>query len=425
MTAFTARVVMTALFTLLFARNSHALTWAESLKLASENNPDLKNARGSLDEASYQTKAAFGGYFPQLSVNTGYAKIETRSDAAGGASAAVSSSESYNATLNLSENLFNGFGDRARYEIARLNERLLQASLDLTKARVSQTLKQAFAGLLYSRASIILSDEIIARRKNNLGLVQLRFEGGRENKGSVLLSQAYLKQAQYDRLQAGNGLAEAREILAAALGIEPEAVGLPEGSVPTSPPPVSIDVKSIAAATPDFAQAAAREEQSRQGITVARSGLLPSLNLSAAAGKLDSYFFPHNDKWQVGLALTIPLFSGGHDYYGLQAAHANLFAASAARDAVDRALVTKVQQAFDAYVLAVEKELVDQSFLAAARTRADIGRGKYNNGLLSFEEWDIIENDLINREKTALASSRDRINAEASYEAAIGKGAIP
>jgi outer membrane protein len=240
-----------------------------------------------------------------------------------------------------------------------------------------------------------------------------------------MLSAANLRQAQLDRLQAGSGLAEAQELLANVLGVEPQTIGTADGAVPVSLPPMNVDVHALAAATPDFAQAAAREEQSRSGITVARSALLPTLNLTAAAGKLDSFYFPRNDRWQVGLALTIPLFSGGHDYYGLQAAHANMFAASAARESTDRALVSRVQQAYDAYTIAVEKELVDRSYLDAAKTRADIGRGKYNNGLLSFEEWDLIENDLIVREKAALTSGRDRITAEANFEVAIGRGALP
>jgi hypothetical protein len=49
----------------------------------------------------------------------------------------------------------------------------------------------------------------------------------------------------------------------------------------------------------------------------------------------------------------------------------------------------------DAFVEAVEKTKVDNSFWEAASTRARIARQKYNNGLLTFEDWDVIENDLI------------------------------
>lgn len=86
---------------------------------------------------------------------------------------------------------------------------------------------------------------------------------------------------------------------------------------------------------------------------------------------------------------------------------------------------TKLKQTFASYQEAVERLKVDTELLDAATIRAEIARNKYNNGLLSFEDWDIIENDLISRQKFVLQSRRDRIVAEAVWEQAQGKGVIP
>ena len=51
-------------------------------------------------------------------------------------------------------------------------------------------------------------------------------------------------------------------------------------------------------------------------------------------------------------------------------------------------------------------------------------RHKYNIGLLDFENWDIIENELINYQKQELLSVRDSVNAEANWEQAIGQSAF-
>lgn len=50
-----------------------------------------------------------------------------------------------------------------------------------------------------------------------------------------------------------------------------------------------------------------------------------------------------------------------------------------------------------------------------------IARSQYSNGLISFENWDIIENDLINREKNLLIGKRDLGLAEATYLRNLGK----
>ena len=47
------------------------------------------------------------------------------------------------------------------------------------------------------------------------------------------------------------------------------------------------------------------------------------------------------------------------------------------------------------------------------------------SGLISFQDWDTIENDLISNQKTILVNLRDAIAAEAAWEQAQGKGYIP
>jgi len=53
---------------------------------------------------------------------------------------------------------------------------------------------------------------------------------------------------------------------------------------------------------------------------------------------------------------------------------------------------------------------------------AEIARNKYNNGLLTFEDWDVIESDLINRQTTYLQNQRDRVISEAAWENIQGIG---
>ena len=83
-----------------------------------------------------------------------------------------------------------------------------------------------------------------------------------------------------------------------------------------------------------------------------------------------------------------------------------------------------LKQTHAAFVEAVERLSVDEAFLEAAITRAEIARSKYAQGLMSFEDWDRIENDLIVRQKAVLFSRRDRVTAQAAWEQAQGVGVI-
>jgi outer membrane protein TolC len=126
----------------------------------------------------------------------------------------------------------------------------------------------------------------------------------------------------------------------------------------------------------------------------------------------------------VGVSLTVPLFSGGRDYFATKSASANWISSEALRQGAVAQSIARLRETHAAALEAAARVRVEESFLAAARTRAEVARNKYNNGLTSFEDWDQIENELIARQKSVLSSRRDRVTAEAAYEQAQGKGAL-
>lgn len=396
------------------------ISWQACVELAAKNNADLGAAEANLRSLEYQEGGARSGFFPQASANLGYSRGNTTSGTSSG-----SLSESYSANLSATQNLFAGFQDRGKVAQASASARASAAVLQTTRAKVSFDLKSSYEGLLFAKESERLTQDISKRREANLKLVELRFESGRENKGSALLSKAYLQQARYEDLQSRNAESTAQAQLAKILGLD-HADGLEiQGEIPaqepSSPAP---DFPRLAAMTPDHAQAVAQEDSAEAAIRVASAGFFPTLNATGTVGKQGPEFFPNNDRWSVGVNFTFPFFSGGKDYYAAKSAVAAWSSSMNNRENVDRQLLARLVQAFNSYVEAVEKLRVDESFRQAALVRSDIARSKYNNGLLSFEDWDIIENDLISRQKTYLQSKRDRVVAEAAWEQAQGKGAI-
>lgn len=400
----------------LWAAPPAALVWDASVEEAAAGNPELRAARANLAAAGHSASAAHSGNLPQLSAGAGY------SDSSGSATTAGTN---YSTSLSLSQNLFSGFQDSARIEQGVANLVQAEASLATTKAKLSQELKSAFAGLQFAQDNVTLTEKIVQRLEENLRLVELRFEGGRENKGSFLLTRATLAQARYENLQARQALASAQASFARVLGrAEPEGLQV-IGGVPLTAPGATPDFRQLVEQTPDLLQARAQERSAVAGVTLARAGFFPSVDLTGSVAREGQEWTPDKDRRTVGLNLTLPLFSGGKDYYSTKSASASLEAASSNKDNVERQLLVRLKQAYASYVESVEKLKVDQAFLEAAVTRAEIARSRYNNGLMSFEDWDRIENDLIQRQKTFLQSQRDRVTAEAAWEQTQGKGVIP
>lgn len=400
----------------LWAAQPTALVWEASVEEAAVGNPELRAARANVAAAGHSASAAYSGYLPQLSAAAGY------SDRSGSATVIGTN---YNTSLALSQNLFSGFQDSARIEQGEANLVQTEASLATVKARLSQELKSAFAELQFAQDNVTLTEKIVQRVEENLRLVELRFEGGRENKGSFLLTRAKLAQARYENLQARQALFTAQALFARVLGrAEPEGLQV-IGSVPVTAPGAAPDFRQLVQQNPDLLQARAQERSAVADVTLARSGFYPSVDVTGSVAREGEDWTPDRDRNTVGLNLTIPLFSGGRDYYATKSAASTLEAVSSNKDNVERQLLVQLKQAYANYVESAEKLKVDQAFLDAAVTRAEIARSRYNNGLMSFDDWDLIENDLIQRQTTFLQSQRGRVIAEAAWEQAQGKGVIP
>lgn len=402
------------------------LSWQQCKDQAARENAELKSAKENLRSSEFLSKGAYSGYYPQITANLGYTYGETTTSAT---QSNLSATTNYTASITGTQNLFTGFQDRARVLQASANEEVDRAFLQTTQAKTSFDLKSGYEGVVFSLDLIQLNVEIVRRREENFRLVELRFESGRENKGSVLLAKAYRAQAGYEELQGKDALRVAKVQLAKVLGEDaPENVFLDVTAADPIPisdlPKEELNFEAIALSTPEYKQSLHQTDSAEAAVTLARGAYFPALNVTGTKGKQGADFFPQYDRWSIGLNLTLPLFSGGKDYYSAQSASALSLAAQANRQNASRTILSKIQQAYTAYRQSIEKMKVDALFLQAAQTRAEIARNKYNNGLLSFEEWDLIENDLIARQKTWLQSKRDRVINEAAWEQAQGKGVI-
>ena len=117
-------------------------------------------------------------------------------------------------------------------------------------------------------------------------------------------------------------------------------------------------------------------------------------------------------------------FRGGGDYYQVKAAVEERHRAKWEQKSTRQAIWEALQGAAQNFTQAQQKVKVFQAFVDAGLVRANIARTKYNNGMMTFDEWDKIESDLITNQKSLLQSQRDLALAMASWEKAVGTGII-
>ena len=391
------------------------LTWADCVREAAQHNPDLAAVDASVQQARFQHRASYGNFYPQLSFDSGYTKARVASGL----------SSDLSLGLTLSQNLFAGFRDKGQVEQTRAELEAAAATRHGVGAQVSFELKAAFAQLLFAQEQVQLAEAIAARLKENMGMVELRFEAGREHKGSFLRSEANFHEAAFEVEQAKRALVVAQQGLARVLGRTEAGTVRVTGNFDVTPPEETPDFSALARQTPAHQQPEAQLRAAQAAVTVARASFFPELSASGSLTQGGSDLPVDTSGWSAGLFLTLPLFSGGQDFYDLQGARANYRQAQETLHSVDNQLLLDLRQAFAQFQDAIGRAAVQEEFLQASDVRAEITRNLYTTGLVSFDDWDVIENDLISARKQTLASLRDRLIAEGAWELAQGKGAIP
>ncbi len=397
-------------------------SWQSCIDMARQNNADVIAATENYKATKSNERAARQPFMPEVSVSMGGSRGDENIDG----NPATTPGEGYNVFAEAKQNLFSGFKDYANLKQAKYNTAAVDANLRIIKARISFELKSSYQSLMYAKEFNKLTQDIIHRRQDNMRLVELRWENGRENKGSLLLARTYYKQAEYDDLVARNSQYSSRANLARALGIDEAEDFDIVGEIPTSTPPPRTNMRELATTTPEHQQVVAQAEAADYGLMSTRSTFYPSLDIYANVKKQDTHLFPERqENWSVGFNVSFPLFRGFGDINRIRSASHTATQAYVNRVSVDRMLLAKVTNAYNNYVEAVARFELNHAFREATLVRAEIARNKYNNGLLSFEDWDVIESDLINRQKDYLSSLRDRTIAEAAWEQALGQGVIP
>jgi outer membrane protein len=392
------------------------LTYEDCVRIVAQKNPELGSAQENLRSAEESVAGAYSPFFPELSAGLSASRQSP---------ASIYGDPLHGLNAQLRMNLFSGLRDFASIRQARARRAVAEATLDQTRARVSFLLRKAYAQYRYARENRDLAEKIRERRAQNERLVRALYENGRENKGSYLLSKALLEQAVFETRVARDQAVIASQQLAHVLGEDSFDIE-PIGEVPVQTPPEGLNAADFLMETPLHRIRKAQQELAEAQASGSWSGFLPSLDLTGSTSNRGDRPLPgENRQWNLGLSLTIPLFSGLSTFREVRARAALERAATADLQATDFDILNELRQNLFSFQQSVEKWRVDLTTLEAATVRATISRKRYNNGILMFEQWDIIETDLINRQKTALISKRDRIIAESAWMQSRGKGDLP
>jgi outer membrane protein TolC len=409
------RIFLSLLFFCPALALAQPMTWQDVLAQTQLKSPALAKARESVKQAqiNYDLSRAF--FLPTLSASasksfSGHDKpVSTTGD-----------NYSYGLTGQLALN--NTYTDINGMKSKDIDRKIEELRFKRSVADIIYNIRRSYINLLVAQETLNLTGQIVERRMKNFELVQLKYDAGREDKGSLLRVDADKLQAQYDYDSAKRNLAIVSLQLAKEIGLENYDMIIVTGSIDAVTVPDSELNDAPIDSIPEYLVSKYNLDKTELNMKNARSNMYPDLSFSASIAKSWSDSVQDNTNWYTGLSISYPIYNAGRDKGNLMIAESNrTISEKSFHDSVNQ-LKISVQQAQVSYTNAIENLKIRQKYLAATEEQSKITTMKYLNGLATYYDWYNVENDMINYQKQMLNTKKDAIMAEAGLKNVLGMG---
>jgi outer membrane protein len=335
------------------------------------------------------------------------------------------------AALNLSWTLYD-FGNRGgRIRSARY---LLDAAAATTNYTVQQTVfnvVQAYYGQVAGDAQLVAAQITDDTAGQSSVIARALHVGGAATLADELQAETAYEQAVLARVLAEQAAETARAALAVVIGVPAgQPLKLDAQTVPAVVPALTARMEDLMAQAmlqrPDLAAAREQRDSAIQDITVARAAGRPSIAVAGSRNRVSTSdeLLQNNttgtlvqNYGQIGVTLTVPLFTGFSVGYGVRQAQATL----EIRDAnVEQVQLQVSQDVWNGYyaVDSANKQLdATAALIKTAQSSLEVAEGRYKVGVGIFVE-------VLTAQAAAAAARQARITAEQNWQVARAQLAL-
>ena len=281
----------------------------EAILLALENNPEILSAQQEIFKAEGVISVAKGGFLPSLSAGGGYTIEE---DSVSG----TDDGRYMQADITLSQTVYQGGKLQAYRKQADLSLSIAEAYLAEMEHEVLLEVYKQFHDILLAKDNVGTAKDALAYAESYFSEMEKKRDIGLATNLEVIRAEKLLVAGRKDLVSATNELKSAMTVLAEMLGLDVTDPPQVRGSLFCSPFEGDIEGSRRTAMTkrPELTRPQAQVKIQEQNIEIARSGLRPSVTLSASLNYNEATknsVNGSNDDWSVEARMDIPLYDGG------------------------------------------------------------------------------------------------------------------
>jgi outer membrane protein len=310
--------LLSGLITLLAAQSAFSLDLMETYEQALTYDSGIASAMAQLDAQRAAIDISKSALLPQVSA-FGEAS-HTDIDTGQGAASVFNTSDSYKAFnygIQLTQPLFRA-ESWFKLDASQFQSEAAEAQYNLAQQQLMLDVSTAYFNVLRALATVTTARATESAIQRQYRQAQERFDVGLIAINEVYEARAIYDDAKSQHLAAKNQLNVAREELARLTGEYVEDLENLRKNFPLAPPePMNPSAWEEIAIQQNWSIQAALYElnASEANLKVAKSGHLPTLDLSASYSKNESegrnFSLSEGVQGVIGLSLNVPLYSGG------------------------------------------------------------------------------------------------------------------
>lgn len=402
----------------------------EAVGIALKNNPTLQAAEAYADAAQHGIAIAKAGYLPQVNFSEGFTRGNNPVYVFGSLLTQHQFTAANFALPFLNEpppldNFRTAFTASAPlYDFGRTSRKVTGARLEASGAReVSHRTRQevmfevvhAYLNSLLAREHVQVAEAAVKMTQADLARARARQRQGLAVPSDVLSAQTQLAQAQENLIRAKNAVEIAQASLNVAMGLPEDATvqtagKLSEAKFQSQSLP---NLQEAALKTrPDYLKALLGVEQTRNGVSSARSKFLPRIDVMGSWETDHQTFATRGgNNWTAGATLTFNLFNGGADRAQVAESRARERQAEALRSHMESVVRLQVREAYLNLNAARERVQASRDAADEAQESLRILRNRYGAGLVTIM-------DVLRAETMRTSAQNNRLNALYDYRLA-------
>ncbi len=371
-------LILLFLLTLPPILNGRPLTLEECIKIALKNNPTIKKERSIINQYKYRIKKEASSFYPTINLSGGYSYNGNDYSESG-------DNNNYSLSLNLNQLLFNGLNRIYKYNISKYEKLIAIQNYYTAVNDLIYNIKNNYFQILLNKKQIAVIKKIIERRKQDLVIIKLKYDAGKENSSSVMEMKADLKESEYNLLEKEEALKTIKTKISILMGEEKVYTIDTENYNDDFPKIVYNDIiKKNRKNYSDINRVKIEIQIEKERLKSIKSEYFPYINLTGGYSFSDDTFFPKNKSWNIGLNISLHLFSGFSTPYSVNEQKNRITALNETLIETENSIKINLLELVNQYNLLKEKtKVIDLKYKATLENYRLI-KLQYKQGKISY-----------------------------------------